>query len=224
MNYEKSTSIVSRGKKHRKPTFIVLHCTGNPNVGAVTKYYTSGDAYPHYLIGHDGKVFSFCREDMRAAHAAWPSWEYQTYRKKSWKLHWQNPRTGKRKVMDDGLIYANWVLRWGDRFENPIELVKASGGENPNLSSIGIELLAPKHRGTGFSADQYSSLINLLIDISGRWNIPLPTKDGPSEYLCGHDDVSPIRRYAIGKGVAAGNGYDPGPLFAWSLLTTAAVG
>lgn len=212
--------LCDNGKKTRgRPTFIVIHNTGSTNLKRCIRYYKSGEAYPHYLIDHEGKIYSFCDELKTAAHAAWKDWELIKYKANTWKEKFFNLKTSRVENCEPTL-YADWVSHWaiGKGLKNPRSIALRSGGKTPNQSSIGIELLAPQSY--GFTSSQYLSLARLVLDISIRHAIPLaenPDEVFPTVYLCGHDDIGPCRRYAKRRD-GTGYGYDPGPKFNWPTL------
>lgn len=221
-----STQVIDRGKLARKrATFIVVHNTGSTNLKKVINFYKTGAAYPHYLIDYNGDIYNFCDELKVAAHAAWPKWETNAYANGTWKGKFQNIKTGKVENVEPTL-HANWVTEWNwgaNKYKNPLKLVKASGGRTPNQSSIGIELMAPTDG--QFTESQYVSLARLVLDIAVRHNIKLGDLTDnvlPTCYLCGHEDVSPCRRYAKRKD-GSGFGFDPGPKFDWNRLSVTMV-
>lgn len=69
----------------------------------------------------------------------------------------------------------------------------SDGRENVNDFSIGIELIGSPE--SGFTDAQYSSLVDLSLEISSRHNI---------KNFVGHDQISPGRKS------------DPGPAFDWT--------
>jgi N-acetylmuramoyl-L-alanine amidase len=75
------------------------------------------------------------------------------------------------------------------------------GRTDLNSSSVGIELVNPGHSYgyIPFSDSQIEALIELLLEIQSRWEIP-------SSRILGHSDVAPRRKE------------DPGHLFPWKRL------
>jgi N-acetylmuramoyl-L-alanine amidase len=81
------------------------------------------------------------------------------------------------------------------------------GGRDLNGVSIGIELVNPGHDWgyRDFPDAQIVSLIGLLCDIRGRWDVP-------DSRLIGHSDIAPDRKQ------------DPGERFPWKRLAEAGHG
>jgi hypothetical protein len=222
--------IADRGKKTRETVKgILIHTTGSglvqkakklkkdPNDYAI-EYYKTSYAYPHYLIDWKGNVYNYCAELKFAAHAKWTSEEKKLYNTADWLRYCE--KDGKLQEVNPK-IYQSWIDRWGMKrgleFTSPKDILKLIGGKSPNSSFIGIELLDSKP----FTNEQHVALANLIKEIFARHEF-LDVKDIlpntlPQAWLCGHEDVSPIRRFSVLKN-GRGFGWDPGKALDYRLL------
>ena len=205
--------MVNRGKiKRGSVKGILIHTTGSgivakantlkkdPNAYAA-KYYETSSAYPHYLIDWNGTVYQYCDELKWAAHAKWTAKEKSLYHSIDWMT----------KIEKDGKLiscppstYQDWIDRWnrakGLAYLTPKDILKQIGGILPNEAFLGIELLDKK---PAFTDKQHESLAILVKEVCQRHKLvdtKFIEKDSlPQAWLCTHSDVSPIRRWAIGK-------------------------
>jgi N-acetyl-anhydromuramyl-L-alanine amidase AmpD len=191
----------------KPPTCVILHGTGETDLDRCLAWYTSASGLqPHYMISATGSIRRIV-DDMRVAyHAGLDPAEVALYRKgwETWSRHvWRD-----KKAHDLGVEqprYRGWREQWRRTvaLQSPLELVT---GDRPNLSSIGIELQSlDKPTREVFAPEQYAALSRLLVDVCGRWRIPLDR-----EHVLGHSDVSPLRR------TGATGSYDPGERFSWA--------
>lgn len=224
-----ATALCDKGKKPRPTAYaIVVHTTGSGVVENAKKEgvdpfkftcdtYQRGSVYPHYLIGYDGKIVSFCDEARWAAHAAWRDWEADAYASNDWWRKWASDYHDKVVAVEPS-FYADWDVRWGERgFASPVDLLAASSknrSSSPNKVAIGVELLDAKP----FTAQQVEALAKLVLDIAGRYGWPIgsaQTWPWPNQFVLGHSDIGPCRRWARAKGdkgtvPKAGVAWDPG--------------
>lgn len=174
-----------------RPSVVILHTTGSGvDLEAARRTYRTGEAYPHYLIGHDGQIYGFAGEDYKAAHAAWRPWESAAFADGTWRSKWA------RDYADDVVPAAAGFYDWWDRrwpgLASPVELLEAAAGAGatPNRASVGIELLDCKPE---FTDEQYTACARLCLDVAIRWAIPIPSAI-PAPQLLSHSDINPGRR------------------------------
>jgi len=184
--------------------------TSDADVDAyVARHYAGAAEYPHYVIGRTGIIFALADELTWAAHASWHDWERQTYQSRAWQTTWAKDFLDARELVPMR-FYADWIMRWGDRYTSPAGiLAQVGGGSSPNGCYIGVELVDAKP----FTEAQLGALAALFVDICRRHQLLDPAAIAPGSlpqpWLCGHSDVSPCRRWQrTGDG---GFGWDPAP-------------
>lgn len=207
-------------KKRTRADGIVLHTTGrgpfekaggnsDKALEIATKYYSGqGNAFPIYLIGHDGTIIQIASEIELNWHAAWDKEQVGEYQK--WDRNVSIPQK-----------YFWWILRWCDEpprnFRSPLALLEEvtdnrSWGpddnirESPNDDYIGIEILWHPE---GARKEQYTSCARLCTDIADRHQFPIDFPL-PSPRLLGHEDLCPITRT-----MNSGKPWDPGIQLDW---------
>lgn len=184
---------------------MVLHGSGETDLDKCINWYTHPRGnQPHYLVTAIGSIRRFVDEDHVAYHAG---------RKPAESIYHQGFAVWSRYVWrdndaHDAMIeqprYRTWRETWPGR-ESPFDLIT---GASPNQRSIGIEVQSLDHpTPVVFEPIQYKALAELLVDVCGRWKIPIDR-----EHVIGHYDVSPLRRSG------PGGSYDPGERFSWDRL------
>lgn len=212
---------------------VLIHSTGRglldsakkrgltPDAEAERLYGGALSTFPHYVVGH-AAVTSYCDELKWAAHASWSLAEKSRYAEGGWRALIE---PDGRAVPSRAGTYDWWDARWGPArglaYGSPADMLAQIGGaKSPNAVYVGIELV-PYADGS-FSSTQYVALGALVRDVLGRnsFTLPLPSSL-PQVWLCGHSDISPLRRTEVN-----GRPYDPdstgaGPDFDWRALEAA---
>lgn len=165
-------------RKHR-PECVMLHFTSavmwskeNPfDMDLVRRTFIYYDVSTHYVIDRTGTVYCYVPENRVAWHAGEGTWN-------------NDPK------------YTNQM----NQYAIGIELVGIGSREDmaQYLSDEEYDALNPSW--IGYTDAQYESLKKLVLDICGRYDIPLTR-----EYVLGHQDYSPTKN-------------DPGELFDWSRI------
>lgn len=171
----------------------------DPEAFAVDFYLHAEGKYPHYLIAHDGSLYSFCDELKMAAHAAWSEVERGLYGSiaNDWHLYWIDTLRGSTVAKEvPAVFYKAWRERWP--YHTPVDLLRQiteTPDNGPNYCTIGVELLDAKP----FTWEQHDMLARLFVDICARHGLLDPKqiepRTLPQPWLCTHSDVSPMRRW-----------------------------
>lgn len=183
----------------------IVHTTGDTELAKILAWYTSADGYqPHYFIDYDGTKHRIVPEDHIAWHCKIEDAEARLYQQgyAEWcRWIWQDDRPVQ--LASEFAGYRQWRDEWGAKgLHSPLELVTNA---YPNSYSVGIELRQPVQPGPIiFTDDQYSSLAELLGDISCRNQFP-----ADRSHFLGHSDCSPMRR------CNPSGPWDPGRDFSW---------
>ncbi len=217
-----------------KPTHIVIHITGDDNFSSVKNtFLVKNSVSAHYLIEKDGKLYQFVQDAYRAWHAGILLNCRSLYRKRSdkWKRYlkyfdWYKGYPPDAVYVDADLKpvwdkteaffvmradgrewdeYNYFSERWGSEEKFPVNF---ASDNDPNNYSIGIEIMGLGSRisdGTVYTAAMYSTLKNLIKDLSGKYSIPIE-----KGFVIGHEDVNPLVRF----------GWDPNQGFDWSKIYT----
>lgn len=193
----------------KPPTCVVIHGTGEVDLDRILAWYTSASGLqPHYFITATGSIRRIVDEQRVAYHAGLDPAEVELYRQgwEVWSRHvWKDKRAHDLGVEQPR--YRSWRDQWRRTVDvqSPLDLIT---GVRPNLVSVGIEVQSLEQPTREvFEPAQYQALASLLVDVCGRWKIPLDR-----DHVLGHQDVSPLRR------TTAGGGYDPGERFSWARL------
>lgn len=194
-----------------KPTGILLHTTGDPELDKILRFYDAPDGFqPTYVVDYDGTLYRIAPEDRITWHAATTPAERALYSQgwEVWRRYtWRNGVA--MKLPDVNPAFTSWEKRWRPGVESPLDLVP---GAHPNLTTIGIEFRQPVQPGPAIFTDaQYAAGQQLVADVACRYGIALD-----QAHVLGHQDVSPLQRYN-GHG-----GWDPGDAFDCSRILAVA--